>query len=444
MPSSELAGMLDVLGSIERLLGTMHNEAPPSVPAERTIKSLVAAVAKLSQPKKPRPAKCPTNYIDMWNRTGVNGVSEIPNRAIRYLSWETDIAVTPEFQTVALRPDRISSRSLQGLVRSQHRRWCAVATKDRIAKLANAVMTYDGKNVLIQKWKDGLQYILNLNGPEYFAKDIIESGTSWERVADEWGLEPGSEFGHQVLERCISVSLAGSFDSEKLQAVVIRNVLPSRHWTPASLKLAVQQLILASDHSSQEHCEKIKMFILTDSRLLDPRLPANVPNWIGISDKARDLVIQWLSAEDIELFFDHVLPHRSDPHGRKPFWMKYKSKIKRSRSLLSYLDERRWQANAATKTKHNFGRMEYFSDTSAFLLDFGPVLVVEFSKVGNAVYIYRHRDIPGLDERFWSAAPFPIRELKQPDNCVDKLTHNVHWQSRMRTLLAQFGVHPGA
>jgi len=68
----------------------------------------------------------------------------------------------------------------------------------------------------------------------------------------------------------------------------------------------------------------LRNFIVDDQRLLDPRLPANGPNWAGISDSARDIVIQWLSAEDIQLFFDHVLPHRDDPHGRKPFWLKYK------------------------------------------------------------------------------------------------------------------------
>ena len=270
------------------------------------------------------------------------------------------------------------------------------------------------------------------------------TGASWEKSAEEWGLEPDTEFGNHVLEKCVTVSLAGSGeDAEKRQDTVIRAVLPSRHWSPSSFKTAVQKLILACSRSSQQHSEYLKSFILGDSRLLDPRLPANGPNWVGIGDPARDLVIQWLSAEDIQLFFDHVLPTRSDPHGRKPFWMKYKNKVKRSRPLLAYLDESRWQANAATKEKRNYGRMEYNCDTSAFLLDFGPVMIAEFSKVGHAVYLYRHRDIPGLSDRFWSNARFSIKDLKQPDNCIDRITHNVHWQSKMRTLLAQFGIHPG-
>jgi hypothetical protein len=272
----------------------------------------------------------------------------------------------------------------------------------------------------------------------------MSDGGTWEKSAEEWGLEPETEFGDQVLTECVSLSTrAVPQEKERLQDAVIRTILPSRHWMPSSFKTAVQHLIMASGSLSHQHSELLKDAILSDPRLLDPRLPANSNNWIGVSNSARDFVIQWLSAEDIQLFFDHVLPRRDDPHGRKPFWMKYKNRVKRSRPLLSYLDETRWQANAATSAKRNFGRMESNCDTSAFLLDFGPVMVVEFSKVGNAVYVYGRRDVPELSNTFWSNARFSLRELKQRDYCIDHISHNPLWQSNMRALLAQVGIHPG-
>ncbi len=72
------------------------------------------------------------------------------------------------------------------------------------------------------------------------------------------------------------------------------------------------------------------------------------------------------------------------------------------------------------------------------------MIVVEFSKYGNAVFLYANRDVPDLMEDFWSDHRFAIKELKQPENCVDRkgISHNVLWQSKMRTLLAQFGIHP--
>jgi hypothetical protein len=88
--------------------------------------------------------------------------------------------------------------------------------------------------------------------------------------------------------------------------------------------------------------------------------------------------------------------------------------------------------------------MEYLCSTSAFLLDFGRVMVVEFSQVNNAVYVYEHREIPDLNDAFWSQARFSLSTLKQKDRCIERMTHTPHWQSKMRTLLAQFGIHPGA
>jgi len=305
-----------------------------------------------------------------------------------------------------------------------------------------ALTTYSKNNALIDKWKQNLGFILNQEGPTRFAAEILSRSTTWEKVAEEWGLEPDTEFGNQVLMQAVTRSLRGH-GGDSLRNEVIRLVLPSKHWKPGSFKASVQQVTIACSSSSQDKSDALKDFILKDSRLLDPRLPANGPNWLGISESARDIVIQWLSAEDIQLFFDHVLTTRNDPHGRKPFWLRYKGRVKRSRPLLSTLDETRWQANAVSRGKRNFGRMDYFCNTSAFLLDFGRVIVVEFSQVNNAVYVYEHRDVPDLNDSFWSQARFSMTTLKQKDRYIERMSHIPLWQNKMRTLLAQFGIHPG-
>lgn len=432
----------EILAELERLSSGLHQDAPPAVPSDRQIGRLRTTVVRLSQPKKVRPVRCPPNYIELWNTIGASHSSEFSGRAIRYLSWETDIAIRPVFQSVALTPERIGARSLQGLVRSVHRRWVATVNTSSVGNLVVALTTYARKNLLIDKWKHNLGYVLNKDGPSRFASDVLRRGTTWDKLSDEWGLEPDSEFGNQVLTECVALSLNGR-DNDAFQNAAIHFVLPSKHWRLDSFKTSVQHMILASSRFSPQQSDGLRDFILNDHRLRDPRLPANGPNWAGVSELARDTVIQWLSAEDIQLFFDHVLTTRNDPHGRKPFWLRYKGKVKRSRPLLSALDESRWLANTATRGKRNFGRMEDFCNTSAFLLDFGRVMVVEFSEVGNAVYVYEHRDVPDLNDAFWSQARFSLSTLKQKDRCIERMTHTPHWQSKMRTLLAQFGIHPG-
>jgi hypothetical protein len=433
----------EILAELERLSGGLHQDAAPSIPSDRTIGRLRAAVARLSQPKKARAVRCPPNYIELWNTIGPSHPAELSSRAIRYLSWETDIAIRPLFQAVALTPERISARSLQGLVRSVHRRWDSTVNTASMRNIVVALATYARKNSLVDKWKDNLGYVLNKDGPTRFASDLLRGGTTWDEVSEEWGLEPDSEFGNQVLTQCVVLSLIER-DNDVFQNAAIRSVLPCKHWKLDSFKVSVQGMILASSRFSPQQSDALRDFILSDNRLLDPRLPANGPNWAGISELARNTVIQWLSAEDIQLFFDHVLTTRNDPHGRKPFWLRYKGKVRRSRPLLATLDESRWQANTSTRGKRNFGRMDYFCNTSAFMLDFGRVMVVEFSQVGNAVYVYEHRGVPDLNDAFWSEARFSLSTLKQRDRCIERMTHTTLWQSKMRTLLAQFGIHPNA
>jgi len=439
---SDALSCFEIIEELERLCSSLHHYAPPAILPDRVIGRLRATVALLSQPKKARLVKCPPNYIELWNTLGAVRASELPSRAIRYLSWETDIAIRPAFQNVALTPERISARSLQGLVRSVHRRWDSTVNTSSVGNLTVALTTYPRKNALIDKWKYNLGYVLNKDGPTRFAIDVLSKNVDWGKVSEEWGLEPDTEFGNRVLTQCVSLSLSGR-NNDEFQNATIRFVLPSKHWRTNSFKDSVQRMILAYPRFSPQQSDSLRDFILNDPRLLDPRLPANGLNWTGISDSARDIVIQWLSAEDIQLFFDHVLTTRNDPHGRKPFWLRYKGRVKRSRPLLSTLDESRWQANTATRGKRNFGRMDYFCNTSAFLLDFGRVIVVEFSQVGNAVYVYEHRDAPDLNDSFWSQARFSLSTLKQKDRCIERMTHTPLWQSKMRTLLAQFGIHPG-
>jgi len=435
---------LEILGDIERLLRTNLHEFPPTELAAVSdrIKTLITTVKNLSQPQKTKPPVPHPDYVQLWHTSGKTDPSKLTNRAIRYLSWEAEIAVSPQFQSVALTPERISSWSLQGFVRSIHRRWNSVVETPSLGRqVVAAIMDYKGRNALIEKWKQGLQYVLSQDAPRNLAMYIMNASTTWENAASQFSFELNTEFGNEALEQCLK--FAGEKPREDVYDQIVRRILPSQYWSLASFKMAVQQSLLASPQFSQQFAELLKNFVLSDSRLLDPRLPANANNWIGISETARDLLIQWLSAEDIQLFFDHVLPTRNDPHGRKPFWLKYKDKVKRSRPILSYDDETQWRANTVTKGKSNYGRMEYGRDTSAFLLDFGSVMVVEFSKVGNAVYVYMNRNIPELVDSFWSDSRFTIYKLKKPEKSEDRITHNPRWQSKMRTLLAQFGIRPG-
>ncbi len=202
--------------------------------------------------------------------------------------------------------------------------------------------------------------------------------------------------------------------------------------------------LAARDLELQEALTKL---VLQDTRLGDPRLPRNIKNWLGIQE-ARQRLLQWLSQLDIIFFFDHVLPNGADPHGRKAFWLQYVSCKPISRPLLNWDDEDRLRVTMQSRQEQlgHFGHVRG-RETSAFLLDFGPVVVVEFSQVGNACFLYEKPNAEKVIPDFWTQASFTIQYgLKDPLLAADRVRHDREgrWQKTLADLLAaRYGIRPG-
>src|SRR5262249_1699688 len=146
---------------------------------------------------------------------------------------------------------------------------------------------------------------------------------------------------------------------------------------------------------------------------------------------------------DIEFFFEHVLPNREDEHGRKPFWLKYVKHVQRSRPLLCWEDHQRLLTTRARMKEQigNFGRIE--GGTSAFLLDFGPVVVVEFSRIANACYVFTSADARTVVPEFWATKPFFVsgrNGLKRRDLCAAWIPHHEGWEANAARVLASVGI----
>jgi hypothetical protein len=229
---------------------------------------------------------------------------------------------------------------------------------------------------------------------------------------------------------------------------LFRELIPWTGWTPDPLKKAVSQLILLPTRGNPELMEPITRLVLGDRRFGDPRQRQNLNNWIGIDEAARRIK-EWLSAADISFFFEHVLPKGKDPHGRKSFWLRYVgSRGLVSRPLLNEIDKFRLRQILREKKEQvsHFGELE--GNTSAFLLDFGPILVIEFSAVGNACYIYEKRTGAEIVPDLWTPLTFRVPELKRQGSAVARVIHKKPrfawqrdgWEDEMEGILARYGI----
>lgn len=444
---------LDLVEAVTALRVTLRDtqiEAGQPLFTEHDLDRLRATVSSVGRERAARAPVCP-DARQQWSDFLAGKRKDIEARAARFLCWEPDVSTDRRFQQyLDQSPSELRARALQGLVRSCHARWSG----DLFAKLGvgNAVHRrvndYEGANRVVTKWRSALNLILSSKGPEGIATDMVENRRTIEAECESWTLEEQSRF---VLEavKCATEHCRNQLGSQSpANDFLLRNLLPWKGWPIEEFKREVgASIVHRATPQVTALVDGLKRLVLSDDRLRDPRLPGNAKNWLGVPEEARMRFIQWLSRDDIEFFFEHVLPRGSDPHGRKAFWLRYVKRVLMSRPLLNWRDQSRLQARMAQLRGQvgNYGRISGFGDTSAFLLDFGRVMVVEFSRVGNACYVYEKSAVNELIPDFWSTEPFDVsgrNGLKQPTLVAERLRHVVGWQDELAMILARHGVRP--
>jgi len=267
---------------------------------------------------------------------------------------------------------------------------------------------------------------------------MIENLQAIKACCDEWGVDEQTQYAIEAVRQAVRYCHEGMGRSRIFGPYLLNELLPWEKWSLLAFKAEVGATILHP--AAAEMRESLTNFIVRDTRLGDPRLPRNARNWTGVPEEARFRFIQQLSRADIAFFFEHVLPHGEDPHGRKAFWLRYVPSLLMSRPLLNRDDQARLQ-NTMRQIREqigHFGRMS--GSTSAFLLHFGTILVVEFSRVGNACYVYPRGVLDEVVPDFWTSRSFNYIQLRQSHQLHERVVHRRGWQAEMARILAQHGI----
>src|SRR5207249_273398 len=119
---------------------------------------------------------------------------------------------------------------------------------------------------------------------------------------------------------------------------------------------AMSSFILSSIVETDEKIRAdLEGYLLRDPGFGDPRLPSKRPNWEAVDPAARQRVVAWLSRQDLLFFYNFVIER--DPHGRKPFWLRYIDQVQDSNVVLCDDDERRLNANTRVKERMRYSRV---------------------------------------------------------------------------------------
>lgn len=419
----------------------------PTRSAETDFQRLKTVVAKLGTQASSRPPYS-ERYIQQWTDFEAGKSGNIEQGAARYLCWESEIATTEKFLTYLQQFEiELNRRSLEGLVRSCHNKWeGSFPESPQVAKVRRFLDKYDGPSPVLIRWKSHLTAILGKDGPRLLAKELIEKDRTLKDHLDQWYLEAKSPFVRQLVATATTLGRQRlDAPTDRLLEILFNELLPWTNWRISDLKKEIAEIILHRACTGKNQ-DLVQAFVLEHRELLgDPRLPANRRKWAEMPDGAKNKVLQWLCRQDIYFFFDHVYQDRKDPHHRKEFWLRYLEHCVASRPLLGSNDAVRLRTilqRDRSKVGH-FGNLRG-GDNSAFLLDFGSITVVEFSKVG-ACFIYENRSFANIVD-FWQSS-FSETELKDPLRCLKRIVHhitaNIDWRIEAQRTLAMKNVRPG-
>ena len=346
-------------------------------------------IASLGLTTTARPPRGTDEYLRDWQRYLDDPRQRLTPRAVRSLCWESEVAITSNFQDCLDRDtDEPSTRMLQGLVRSCHMHWSLAFAAGPVAhRMKRRLEIYRRPHRVLARWQEHSEMLLGTHGHCLFANSLLAARMPIEKHCEAWALDESSSYVLEAVRHAVHTCHEHLGHEEAWRSGLLTTLLPWGRWPVQDFRMAVGASILhpitTRELGFQEALTKL---VLHDTRLGDPRLSRNVNNWLGIPE-ARQRLLQWLSRMDINFFFEHVLPDGTDPHGRKAFWLRYVSRVLMSRPLLNRDDEVRLRVTMQSQQEqmghrgHVRGR-----ESSAFLLDFGPIVVVEFSRVNNACY----------------------------------------------------------
>jgi hypothetical protein len=404
-------------------------------------------ISKLDQTRAYRPVHAPDECLEQWKSYLLRRTLELPPRTIRYLCWEPDVATDLRFHNYLDHTENgLRPQSLQGLVRACHSRWSSkFVAGPVIEKVRDRLRNYRGKNRLIHRWKKSIDVVLGADGAELFSGEIVRAESGIQETCDEWGIQGDTAYIVAAAKHTAGACRDRMSADDTWGTYLIKEVLSWKGWEISAFKDETAQTIL-HDLGDDDNKFKNKLlgFILSNPRDLlgDPRLPANTTKWAGVKEKARAKVIQWLSGLDVVFFFEHVMRRGEDHHGRKNFWLKYVRSFKQSRPLLNREDLER--------LRPQLNKMQYrgihglvADQHSAFLLDFGRVLVIEFNKMG-ACYVYDRSVVERVVPEFWTTQPFSYYRIKQKRLVAHWIVHDAggNWKYKLQNILAGYGIRP--
>jgi len=299
----------DLNSIVREVVKNLDNSAQRVIktPANARLQNLQSTMYSINAPEVYRPAPL-ERYMKEWTEFAEGGRESLDKQAIKFLCWVPGIAVDVRFLAcVESSGIELDWRFLAGLVRSCHCMWGNMPSENPSIHIIRGLLNqYRGTNQVLHKWQAHFDALLTEHAPKIMADIFLHSKKSLASFIEEWRIEPQSDFFRRVVE-IAAAACRNQLDQPAgdLLVLLFRDLLPWPGWILSNFKKEIGAIILHKP-LSDESCEMIQRFILHFKGLGDPRISANRIKWAEVPEKAKELLIHWLSQENTYIFPEHV------------------------------------------------------------------------------------------------------------------------------------------
>jgi len=169
--------------------------------------------------------------------------------------------------------------------------------------------------------------------------------------------------------------------------------------------------------------------------------------WNRVDDDVWRMALQWVNEANLRDFFAVLAARRQADEGRLEFWSQYMEQISWTRLIfssqtraLAYSNE--GIRNLIAREEDSYATMSSNADVDAFMMQLGSYLVIEFSKVPNAAYIYKADELPFEPySREYSGNSEDLKYGYRHD-CAVRIPHPPGWEGTARYELQKLGIYP--
>ncbi len=435
---------LESIGSLVRDLTPSRSKAGTLFQAPKALAGADRRLASLEDTKLRAPTSSRRDQAHRAWEAWKQGIGQLPEPVLlRVLCWEPSIVSDDAFQPclTTLRPLR--SRTIQALLPAYLRLWqIAGEAEPRLARaLKEDLAKLDRPRGIVGKWQQAVPELIGTRAAEALATEALRRGVTIASRLGELDLATDTTFARSaaatLLERATSQSDAIERFDWLLNELFPQDasIAGEKGWGSALRNLILNESLV----SDARVRERLLDYALGDLRLGDPRV--NSVPWHAVGEEATQEVIRWRSSEDLRFFFDLVMKGKPDYQGRHQFWQKYVDGVTRSLIALSDNDKARLHRRLGELEARGrrFANITGTNQVSAFVMEFGETVIVEFSEAGNACYVYA-----GLKKNTisWQASAVGITTLKNSRSAIVRLIHGQRWEHEFAMALARRGIRP--